>query len=152
MSIGTPISLVAFIEQIMYGFEGGERLAMMVVNPLNRKKLVLQWISSVFPEELIEDELEEFIASNHKIPEYNIPIDPTKGLYVLVDYQVDNNKQQSSFNDRSRALSQPPPLLGVRQSADNPPTDSTLLKCCHCRKQKLAQKVIRFSLCNVKVY
>ena len=74
--------------QITYGFEGGERLAMMVVNPSTRKKLMIQWITSVYPEELIEDELEEFIATNHKIPEYNTPIDPTKGLYVIVDCHV----------------------------------------------------------------
>ena len=51
---------------------------MMVVNPCTRKKLMVQWITSVYPEELIEDELEEYIATNHKIPEYNTPIDPTK--------------------------------------------------------------------------
>ena len=52
---------------------------------------MIQWITSVYPEELIEDELEEFIATNHKIPEYNTPIDPNK-VHIDDGFRYSNEK------------------------------------------------------------
>ena len=51
---------------------------MMVVEPGNRKKLMVQWTASAYPEDLIEDEIEEHIATHHTVPEYNIPLDDSK--------------------------------------------------------------------------
>ena len=70
---------------MLHGFEGGERLAMFLVDPVFKKNIMLQWRCSVFPEELIEDELEEFLATHHKVPEYNDPIDDDRGVWVVVD-------------------------------------------------------------------
>ncbi|XP_063728763.1 uncharacterized protein LOC134856339 [Symsagittifera roscoffensis] len=71
--------------QVLFGFEGGTRLCMMVVEPGNRKKLMVQWTASAYPEDLIEDEIEEHIATHHTVPEYNIPLDDSKGIWIIID-------------------------------------------------------------------
>ncbi|XP_063729707.1 uncharacterized protein LOC134857254 [Symsagittifera roscoffensis] len=49
------------VSQVLFGWEGSSRLAMMVVNPRNRAHLVCKWTESVYPEDLIEDEVEQHI-------------------------------------------------------------------------------------------
>ncbi|XP_075242226.1 uncharacterized protein LOC142337051 [Convolutriloba macropyga] len=73
------------ISSMLHGFEGGERLSMFLVDPVFKKDIMLQWVCSVYPEELIEDELEEYLATHHKVPEYNDPLEENKGIWVVTD-------------------------------------------------------------------
>ena len=65
---------------MLHGFEGGERLAMFLVDPVFKKNIMIQWRCSVYPEELIEDELEEFLATHHKVTFRKCPYEETLAL------------------------------------------------------------------------
>ncbi|XP_075252132.1 uncharacterized protein LOC142344404 [Convolutriloba macropyga] len=139
------------ITSVAFGFEGGERLCMMMVNPVTRKKLMIQWITSVYPEELIEDELEEFIATNHKIPEYNTPIDPNKGLYVMVDCHVPTDPSDvtipgsaSTSNFQSGATIH---NTSARNNNNKDQQPAACERCPHCN-----ERILRFAFSNVRIY
>ena len=82
--------------QVLYGWEGGTRLAMMVVNPANRTQLMVKWTECIYPEDLIEDEIEEYIIEHHVPPSYNIPVDDRKGIWVIVDNDEEDIEHSSN--------------------------------------------------------
>ncbi|XP_063715869.1 uncharacterized protein LOC134843624 isoform X2 [Symsagittifera roscoffensis] len=136
------------VTSVVYGYEGGERLAMMVVNPCTRKKLMVQWITSVYPEELIEDELEEYIATNHKIPEYNTPIDPTKGLYVVVDCHVPSDPNDVTIPGSTQGTGGAATSASIgRGRQHNTRSEQPSDTCPHCN-----EKIMRFAFSNVRIY
>ncbi|XP_075248210.1 uncharacterized protein LOC142341183 isoform X2 [Convolutriloba macropyga] len=78
-------TLREMVSQVLFGWEGGTRLAMMVVNPSTRSQLMCKWTECIYPEDLIEDEIEEHIIEHSCPPTYNTPVDDSKGIWVVVD-------------------------------------------------------------------
>ncbi|XP_075262186.1 uncharacterized protein LOC142353729 isoform X2 [Convolutriloba macropyga] len=78
-------TLSEVVTSMSFGFEGGERLMMFMVNPDNKHHVYIKWRVSVYPEDIIEEEMEEYISEEAKVPRYNEPIRvEEEGVWAVV--------------------------------------------------------------------
>ena len=73
---------------------------MFLVNPANKNRIRVRWCTSVCPEELIDECVDEFIATSHKVPRFNAPLESLRGLWTLEDrYESPTHESADETDD-----------------------------------------------------